>query len=211
MPIIKLLFTALITASLFSCSNSSTNTDSPTGVVNAFIESSKKGDIEGIKKCLTQQDVQMIDMGQEIMGRLDSAQANRIKEKTAEDFKKNTKDAEIQVGNEKINGDNATVEVSTIRDGKKEAKPLSLKKENGQWKISLLSTGMKSLGMTQNIVDTNMKKFINGMKDMKDLSESLTKSLKQLKNTNTDSLKKLLDKETGSLEKLSEIEKAPQK
>lgn len=197
----KLLFTLLMPALLFSCNNNSTNTDTPTGVVNAFIESAKKGDIDGVKKHLTQQDVQLINMGQQMLGMLDSAQTNSMKEKMAEEFKKNTKDADIKVGSEKVDGDNATVEVSTTKDGKKEMQPFALKKENGQWKISLLSTGMKSSGMTQEEMDTKMKKFDNGMKDM---SDSVTKALEQLRKINPDSLKKIMSEGMDQLEKLKE-------
>ena len=79
--------------------------------------------------------------------------------------------------------------------------PFALKKENGQWKISLLSTGMKSSGMTQEEMDTKMKKFDNGMKDM---SDSVTKALEQLRKINPDSLKKIMSEGMDQLEKLKE-------
>ncbi len=204
----KLLFAAVITASLYSCTSPGTRTDTPTGVVNAFIESSKQGDIDGIKKYLTEQDVKLIDMGEQFMGMMDSAQKNTMKEKMAQEFKKNTKDVNIEVGNEKIDGDKATVEVSSTKEGKKTTQPFSLKKENGQWKISLLSTGMKSSGMTQDEMDTKMGKFNEGMKGMND---SVAKALEQLKKIDPDSLKKLMNQGMKELEKLKEAsEKSPQ-
>lgn len=204
----KFLFIAVVSALLFSCSGSNPDTDTPTGVVNAFIESSRQGDIDGIKKYLTEQDVKLINMGEQFMGMMDSAQKNTMKEKMAQEFKENTKDVNIEVGNEKIDGDKATVDVSSTREGKKQTQPFSLKKENGQWKISLLSTGMKSSGMTQDEMDKKMGKFDEGMKGMND---SVAKALEQLKKIDPDSLKKLMNQGMKELEKLKEAsEKLPQ-
>lgn len=204
----KLLLTAAIAAILFSCTNTNPAADSPKGVVNAFIESSRQGDIDGIRKYITEQDAKLLDMGMQFLNMLDSGQQKKMKEQMAEKFKEHTKDVKIDIGNEKIDGDNATVEVSTTKEGKTETQPFALKKENGQWKISLISTGMKSSGMTQQEMDTEAKKMEN---DLRGAGDSLSKKLQQLRKINPDSLKKILNKGMEEAEKLQEaVEKAAQ-
>lgn len=197
----KLLLIVTIASLLFSCSGTNTNSDSPKGIVNAFIEASKQGDIDGIKKYITAQDVKLLEIGQQFIGILDSTQKNKIQEEMAEEFKKGTKDVAINIGSEKIDGDNATVDVSTTKDGKTETHAFALKKENGQWKISLVSTGMRSSGMTQEEMDTKMKNLDDGMKGMND---SIAKAMEQLKKISPDSLKKLMNQSVEQLKKLKE-------
>ncbi len=197
----KLLLIVTIASLLFSCSGTNTNSDSPKGIVNAFIEASKQGDIDGIKKYITAQDVKLLEIGQQFIGILDSTQKNKIQEEMAEEFKKGTKDVAINIGSEKIDGDNATVDVSTTKDGKTETHAFALKKESGQWKISLVSTGMRSSGMTQEEMDTKMKNLDDGMKGMND---SIAKAMEQLKKISPDSLKKLMNQSVEQLKKLKE-------
>lgn len=200
--------TAAIAAILFSCTNTNPAADSPKGVVNAFIESSRQGDIDGIRKYITEQDAKLLDMGMQFLNMLDSGQQKKMKEEMAEQFKEHTKDVKIDIGNEKIDGDKATVDVSTTREGKTETQPFTLKKENGQWKISLVSTGMKSSGMTEEEMDTQSKKMEN---DLKGAGDSLAKKLQQLRKIDPDSLKKMLNKGMQEAEKLQEaVEKTAQ-
>jgi hypothetical protein len=54
----------------------------------------------------------------------------------AKEFKEKTSNAKIEIKDEKIDGDNATVNVEFMLDGKRETRPFSLVKEDGLWKIS---------------------------------------------------------------------------
>lgn len=183
-----------------ACSSSSSS--SPTGVVNAFIEASKKGDVDGVKKYITQQDLQLLEPGEKAMAMFDSTKKNSIKEKMAEKFKENTKDAKIDVGNEKIDGDNATVEVTHTNEGKPETIPFALKKENGEWKISLVSTGMKASGMTQEQANEKLKEATDAINNMGNIKDSVAKAMEQLKGINTDSLKMIMNEAKDKLEKM---------
>lgn len=191
----KLFLLAAVAVFLVSCGNQSA--DSPKGVVNAFIEASKKGDIDGLKKYITAQDAKLLELGQSFMNMLDSTKKNELKEKMANEFKEKNKDVKIDIGNEKIEGDNATVEVTTTKDGKSEMHPFALKKEEGQWKISLMSTGMKESGMSQKEMDEKMD-------DVKGMKDSLAKAINQLKGMSPDSLKKIMNQATDQMEKLKE-------
>ncbi len=198
----KLLLLAVFPVLLISCGSQSS--DSPKGVVNAFMDASKKGDIDGLKKYITSQDAAMLTLGESFIKNLDSSQANGMKEKMANEFKEKTKDVKIDIGSEKIEGDNATVDVSVTKDGKKETHPFALKKEEGQWKISLMSTGMKASGMNQQEMDKEIDKVQEGMKDMAGMKDSLTKAMEKLKGINPDSLKKILNQASEQLEKMQE-------
>lgn len=197
------LFFIAITSILFAAC-AGTNSESPKAVVNAFMEASKKGDIDGLKKYITKQDVSVLELGESFLKVLDSTQKNSMKEKMANDFKEKTKDVKIDIGNEKINGDNATVDVSITKEGKTETQPFTLKKEEGEWKISLMSTGMKASGMTQQQMDEKMDKMKEGVKDMAGMKDSLAKAMEKLKGVNTDSIKKVLEKNGINLDKLKE-------
>ncbi|MES2850131.1 MAG: hypothetical protein V4685_13820, partial [Bacteroidota bacterium] len=110
----------------------------------------------------------------------------------------------IDIGNEKINGDEATVDVTTTKEGKTETLPFALKKENGEWKISLMSTGMRASGMSKSEMDKEMKNMQEGMKDMTGMKDSLAKAMEKLKGIDSDSLNKILDQSTEQLKKLQE-------
>jgi len=199
----KLIFIAAI-AFVFAACSSSSSTNTPKGVVNAFIEASKKGDIESLKKYITSQDAALLTMGESFMKNLDPSQASGMKDKMAEDFKKKTEGVTIEIGNEKINGEEATVDVTMTKEGKPETMPFALKKESGEWKISLMSTGMRASGMNQAEMDKEMKNMQEGMKDMAGMKDSLAKAMEQLKGINADSLTKILDQSSEQLKKLQE-------
>ncbi len=199
----KLFFIAAVSV-LFSYCSSSPGTGTPKGVVNAFMEASKKGDIESLKKYITSQDAALLSLGESFMKNLDSSQADGMKEKMAEDFKKKTEGVKIDIGNEKINGDEATVDVTMTKEGKPETLPFALKKEDGKWKISLMSTGMRASGMSQAEMDKEIKNVQDGMKDMAGMKDSLAKAIEQLKGINKDSLAKIMNQSTEQLKKLQE-------
>ena len=179
---------AAVTILLASCGAGSST--SPKSVVNAFIEASKKGDVDGIKKMITSQDASLIEMGESLAGSLDSSMKNKIKQEMANDFREKTENRTIDVKDEKIDGDNATVKVVFTEKEKTDTIPFALKKENGAWKISLISTGMKASGMTQEQMDENMKKMKEGLNNMGDMKDSIKNMMKNMKGVNVDSLMK---------------------
>ena len=115
---------------------------SPKSVVSSFIEASKSGNFEDIKKYISRSDVSMMEIGENFLSKMDPNGVKDMKDKMAKEFQEKTKDATYQLGEEKIDGDNATVQISFTHQGKTESHPLSLVKEDGKWKVSLMSTGM---------------------------------------------------------------------
>lgn len=205
----KLFLIAILPVFFAACQSDSSS--SPKAVVNAFIEASKKGDIDGLKKYITSQDLQFLESVEKAMTMFDSTKKNSIKEKMAEKFKEKAQDIKIDVGNEKIDGNNATVDVTKTKDGKPETIPFALKKENGEWKIALISTGMKASGMTEAEANEKMKEATEAMKNMGGMKDSLAKAMEQLKGINTDSLKMIMNEAKEKIEKMKEAaEKKPQ-
>lgn len=187
---------------LYSC-NSGTN-GSPKRTVAAFIEASKQGNIAEVKKYITKSDASLLEMGESFLAKLDPNGAKDMKEKMSKEFKDKTKDAKIEIKDEKIDGDNATVDVEFTHDGKSESRPFSLMKEDGQWKISLLSTGMKNAGSNNPDAQGSMRSM-----NMDSLKGSISKGMEEFNKMNKDSLKKVIDEGMKNMEKLKDVPKQP--
>ncbi|MBC7887396.1 MAG: DUF4878 domain-containing protein [Ferruginibacter sp.] len=185
---------------LYSCKNGSPG--SPKKAVADFIEASRKGDITEIKKYITRSDAGLLEMGENFIASMDPDRAKEMKDKMSKQFKDKTKDAKIEIKDELVDGDNATVNVEFILDGKPETRPFSLVKEDGQWKISLLSTGMKNAGSNQQDTREAIKNL-----DMDSLQGAIGKGMEEFNKMNKDSLKKVIEQGMKDVEKLKKIPK----
>ncbi|MCW3094070.1 MAG: hypothetical protein JWP81_5139 [Ferruginibacter sp.] len=183
---------------LFSCKSGITGS-SPTNTVKAFIEASKEGNLTEVKKYITRSDAGMLEIGESFLARLDSNAANEMKEKMSKEFKEKTKDAKIDVKNEKITGDSATVDVEFVNNGKTESRPFSLIKEEGQWKISLLSTGMKNSGSHQQEIQETIKNI-----NMDSLQGVIAEGMKEINKIDKDSMKKMMKEGMKEVERLKD-------
>jgi hypothetical protein len=196
----KILIFICFLSILNSCKNASSV--SPKAAVAAFIEASKTGNIAEIKKHITQSDAGLLDIGQSFLAKLDSGKANEIQDKIAKELKDKTKDAKIEIKDEKIDGDNATVNVEFLLNGKTEIRPFSLVKEDGLWKVSLISTGMNNAGVNQKDALEQMK----GM-DMDSIKNAVDKGMEEFNKIDKDSLNKVMKDAMKELDKLKEIPK----
>lgn len=196
---------------LYSCNTGGSG--SPKGTVEAFIAAAKTGNMAEVKKYITKSDVSLLEMAENMMTQFNPSQAAEMKEKMSKEFKEKTKDAKIDVKDEKIDGDKATVNVAFVNDGKTEEHPFSLVKEDGVWKISLTSTGMGNSGATDKDIDAmknmnmdSLKGAISqGMKELSNMNkDSLKKAMEELKKINTDSLRKVMEEGMKELDKLKE-------
>ncbi len=195
---ILILYAALIS----SCNNLVRN--SPKTVVASFIEAAKKGDMESLKKYITSQDLALLQMGENFIAKLDSSAVREMKDKMSAELRNKTGNAQIDIKDEKIEGDNATVNVHFKIYGKENLQPFLLKKEEGQWKISMSSTGMNNTGMSKGNMEEGMTQLNEGLKNMDGLKDSINKAMKAFKNINTDSLKKIIDGNKEQLDKIKE-------
>ena len=184
---------------LFSCK--SELSDSPKKTVTAFIEAAKTGNIAEIKNQLTQSDVVLLEIGENLLAQFDSSGSNSMKDQLAKEFSAQTKEATIEIKDDKINGNNATVNVTFSSDGRTETRPFSLLKEDGKWKISLISTGLKNAGAKEQ----DIKKMLQSH-NLDSLKQSITKGLQeQLNSINKDSLKKVIEDRMKTIEKRMKV------
>ena len=158
-PFLGLLFIA------YGCKTAASY--SPKTTVTAFIEAARQGDLVKVKQYITRSDVSMLEMGESFMAKLDPEGAKGVKDKMLKEFKAKAADAQIDILDEKIDGENATVNVAFHFKGRSETKPFSLVKEEGKWKIALLSTGMKNSGANEQEIRESFKKInIDSVKDL---------------------------------------------
>ena len=167
----------------FSCS--SVDSKDPKSVVKAFYESLAKQDIEGASKYASTESKQTLDMmkkafeaAKQMPGVQDSLEKN---DPTAE-FKN------VVFGETKIEGDKATVEVSSTKFPEQGKVKMPLVKQNGEWKVdfsmaTLMSMGkdaMKAEGTSTDSIKHEMDAAIENM-NMDSLSTQLQNSLDSLK------------------------------
>lgn len=112
-----------------ACSKSS---GSPTEVFKAYYDAAAKKDYASMKKYLSKGSVALMEMGAKQSGK---------------SFEEAMKDSPAQgpmpqLGNEKITGDTATVDLTA--DGQKASMPFV--KEDGEWKIALDKFAISALG-----------------------------------------------------------------
>jgi hypothetical protein len=162
----------------FGFSACNTDSGSPATSINSMFAAMKSGNLEEVKKYISANDVVMMNFGEQIFMRSDSEAVKRIKAKVTDQFKKQVKDISYNLKNEKIDGNNATVDVEITKEGKKDNHQFNLVKEEGMWKVVLTKSGD---GMF-NSMKGNMGR---GNRDVKD-------GLQKLENMNPDSVKKFL-------------------
>lgn len=177
----KKLFIAIIAFSAIYISGCNSGGGDPKTVLTGFFDAMAKKDIAAARKLATADSKSMFDMmeaGMKMAG-------NIAEDKTPEQFDK----SKMQMGEAKIDGDNATVNVKELKSG--ESVDFVLKKESGSWKVAMDMGTMMNIGMQK------MKE-----KGMEGAMDSLRNGLEQLKNINTDSLKQLMNKSMQVLDSL---------
>ena len=125
-----LLAVASVVLAVVACNLTSS---SPTSTFKAFFEAQKKKDVPAMKKTLSKSSIQMIETAAKAQGK---SVDDSFKEGVESPSGKSDKMPETR--NEKIDGDNATLEVQD-EDTKKWSKVYFVKEEK-EWKIALDKT-----------------------------------------------------------------------
>ncbi|MFN8289972.1 MAG: DUF4878 domain-containing protein [Chitinophagaceae bacterium] len=161
----------------------------PKTVTLAFFERMSKKDVDGAAKLCTKDSKATLDLIRKGMEMSDKLKENKAKEDDgSEGFK------DVEVGEAKINGDDATVAVTNKKKG--ETVEFPLKKEGGDWKVDFTMSTLMKMGM-----DASKK---NGEDLFKDMNSGDT-TLKNMKDLfNTDTLKEKLKEAGGLLDTLNE-------
>jgi len=184
------------------------NIDSPTSTVTAFLETVKKGDIDGLKKYITKKDISYMQIAEAGESLAKSFGSNvDIKEEMKKAFIEKSKNVTYDIKGEKIDGDKAEVSVEIKQNGEVSSHPFKLEKEDGAWKISLSSTGLN---------EGTGSHGMNGLDSNINVSDSIGKAIEQIKKIIPDSMAsqlKQLKEKSPEGEKMIEdaIKKANQK
>lgn len=121
------------------------NHSSPTATFKAFYEASKKKDAAAMKKTLSKGTLDLFD-------RFAKAQNKSVDDILKDVDKDATAEKLPETRNEKITGDNATLEIKNDKTGQWDSLPFV--KENGEWKVALdkfFENALKGLGENLNI------------------------------------------------------------
>lgn len=173
----KIILAICLSTGFASCNIKETG--APSETVNSMFNAMKQGNIEEMKKHITKADVNMLEGMENMMKNVNPEALTTIKEKVIKEMKEKVKDINYRLKNEKIDGNNATVEAEVVANGKTTSHNLVLVKENGDWKISLGNPG--------NEMFNSMKGNLGAAK--KDLDDALEK----IKSIPPDSLKVIMD------------------
>lgn len=114
----------------------------PKTVITAFFERMSKKDIDGATKLCTKDSKSTMDMMKKAIDAADKMKdlsKDAKEDDGTEDFKN------MEIGEAKINGDEATVSVTNKKDNKTVDFPL--KKEGGSWKVDFTMSTLMKMGM----------------------------------------------------------------
>jgi hypothetical protein len=199
--ITNLLFIAGAIAMLaIGCKGKDKVANDPKAVVMAFFEKMSKKDIDGAAKLATKDSKSTMDMMKKGMDMAEKMK-DTMKDAKAKDDTEGFKDVEF--GETKVDGDNATVSITNKK--KEQTMDFPLKKEGGDWKVDFTMGTLMKMGMNE------MKK--NGGNPFEDKGDGTdtTGGMKDLeKLMNSDTLKAGLEKAKEMLEKIKpeDLEKA---
>ena len=168
-----------------SCNSGSSN--DPKAVLSAFFDAMAKKDIAAARKLSTADSKGMFDLMEVGLKMQDT-----MDDKTHEQYDK----SKMVIGEPKIEGDKATVNVKETKNG--ESINFVLKKEEGSWKVALdMGTlmGMGAEKIKENGMTTEEQaKMQQEMDKFKNMSADSIKMLMQKGMQAMDSLKNVLDK-----------------
>ncbi|HNR17262.1 MAG TPA: DUF4878 domain-containing protein [Chitinophagaceae bacterium] len=197
----SILAVAVIALAIAGCKGKDGVADNPKAVLIAFFERMSKKDLEGAAKLATKDSKGTMDMMKKAMDMAEKMKGTQKEDDDpAEDFKN------MEVGDAKIDGDNATVSVTNKK--KNETVDFPLKKEGGSWKVDFSMGTLMKMGMDKAKQDG---KEIN-QEDIDKMKNFNMDSLQNQINSALDTVKKALSPENMDKMKdaMKELEKMNQ-
>lgn len=162
-------------------SGCNSETGDPKIVLTGFFDAMAKKDIAAARQLSTADSKSMLDLMEMGMKMKD----NTLDDQTNQQFDK----SKMEMGEAKITGDRATVNVKEIKSG--ESMDFVLKKEGGSWKVAMDMGTMMSMGAEK------MKESLND-----EQMGNMKAELEKFKNMSTDSLKMMMDKGMQAMDSL---------
>ena len=178
----KKLLVVLFAFSALYISSCKSGGNDPKTVLTGFFDAMAKKDIAAARKLATADSKGMFDLME--MGM--KMEKNQMENKTDEQFDK----TKMEMGEAKIEGDKATVNVKEKKSG--ESINFILKKEAGEWKVAMDMATMMTMGAEK------MKE--KGMND--EQMGNMQEEMEKLKNMSPDSLKMMMDKGMQALDSI---------
>jgi Domain of unknown function (DUF4878) len=162
--IITLLTMAIL---LFACTEKPG--ESPKSTLKAAFVAMQEGKLEEIKKYASKQDLQFLSMF-EFAEKVANSKIEQFgKDVLINKFKEKVKNVSYDFKNEKIEADNATIDVDIIEKDKKDTHTVNLLKEDGKWKVAFSKTAYFDLGLNDKLNGLDklmdLKNIINGEKE----------------------------------------------
>ncbi len=182
----KLVF-ALFAFSAICMSSCNSGGGDPKAVLSAFFDAMAKKDIATARNLATADSKSMFDLMEAGMKMQDT-----MDDKTHEQFDK----SKMEIGEPKIEGDKATVNVKETKNG--ESINFVLKKEAGTWKVALDMGTLMNMGADKikekGLSNEEMGKMQEEMDKFKNMSADSIKMLMQKGMQAMDSMKSVMDK-----------------
>jgi hypothetical protein len=173
----NIFFAAFIISAAITGCDPAKKTDDPKIVVEKFIDAASRKDMTTVRSLATADSKFMLDKMENSIKKNDGGLKNFQFDRS-----------KVQIGEATITGDDATVPVKEMKSG--ESIDLPLRKENGDWKVSLDMSSVMNMAMKK-----MKEKGIN-------LSDSLRAGMPSLKNLNMDSLKNEMRKKGISIDSI---------
>ena len=175
----SILAVAVIALAIAGCKGKDGVADNPKAVLIAFFERMSKKDLEGAAKLATKDSKGTMDMMKKAMDMAEKMKGTQKEDDDpAEDFKN------MEVGDAKIDGDNATVAVTNKK--KNETVDFPLKKEGGSWKVDFSMGTLMKMGMDK------------AKQDGKEIDQE---DIDKMKNFNMDSLQNQINSALDTVKK----------
>lgn len=178
---------AFIVIALVGCKGGAND---PKSVAIAFMDAMKAKDFDGAAKYATKDSKSALEMMKSAAKMAEAFGGGKSEDM---DFDKDWKGKKVEYTEPKIDGDNATL--SLMADGK-EQMPISLKKEEGKWKVAFDKNTLMKTGMDKMKGDNSMQDMNNSMKNLDGMNDSIKNALNdasKMMNGMGDSIKNVMD------------------
>ncbi len=168
---LSLAAAAFITVAMIGCKSAGSD---PKATAIAFMDAMKNKDWDGAEKLGTKDTKSFLETLKSMMSMAESMG----KKNDDMSFDKDWKGKTVTYSDAKIDGDNATV--SMMVDGK-EQMPISLKKEDGAWKVAfdkttLMKQATDKMGDIKNNTNQNVDSALQNI-DVKGMQDSINKAM----------------------------------
>lgn len=182
----KILAAVFVFSTLYITSCNNTGGGDPKAVLTSFFDAMAKKDITEARKLATADSKSMFDLMEMGMKMKDS-----MNDQSLDQFDKD----KMEMGEAKIEGDKATVNVKEKKSG--ESVNFILKKEGGAWKVAMDMSTLMSIGM-----DKMKEKGMN-----EEGADQLKEQMEKFKNMSADSLKMMMEKGMQALDTMKSLMK----